>query len=392
MEVATANPQRARSKGSLIMHRRNCAAKMALSKLGRGLLLCVTAVPTAAVVFILFFIFKESLPFFENLSFVREFFTSSHWAPSRETNPHFGALAILYGTLMVTICACVVAVPLGVTAAICLSEIVNARVSRIFRPMVELFAAIPSVAYGFFAMAVFAPLLQNHGGIMISVLIVACGLPIAGIASIPLAEFISARVFKKASHKINTTLRILIISALCVATVYAAWRISNVEISSGTNAFNASVILAIMALPTIVSISQDALTAVGRDMREGSLALGATRFETIFKVILPCAKSGIAVAVILGFMRVIGETMVVWMASGNSLKIPEPFYNFFEPVRTLTATIAGEMGEADQTTGSARYHVLFAMSLCLLIAGMALNGLSQRIISRGVLVRRKGGK
>ena len=173
---------------------------------------------------------------------------------------------------------------------------------------------------------------------------------------------------------------------------YAAWRVSGVEISSGTNAFNASVILAIMALPTIVSISQDALSAVGRDMREGSLALGATRFETIFKVILPCAKSGIAVAVILGFMRVIGETMVVWMASGNSLKIPEPFYNFFEPVRTLTATIAGEMGEADQTTGSARYHVLFAMSLCLLVSGMALNWLSQRIISRGAFARKKGGK
>ena len=101
---------------------------------------------------------------------------------------------------------------------------------------------------------------------------------------------------------------------------------------------------------------------------------------------------GIAVAVILGFMRVIGETMVVWMASGNSLKIPEPFYNFFEPVRTLTATIAGEMGEADQTTGSARYHVLFAMSLCLLVSGMALNWLSQRIISRGAFARKKGGK
>lgn len=103
------------------------------------------------------------------------------------------------------------------------------------------------------------------------------------------------------------------------------------------------------------------------------LALGATRFETIFKVLLPCAKSGIAVAVILGLMRVVGETMVVWMASGNSLKIPEPFYNFLEPVRTLTATIAGEMGEADQSTGSDRYHVLFAMSLCLLLGGLLLN-------------------
>lgn len=388
---ATTADTGARARGALIMDRRSCTAKMLMGRLGRGFLLCVTAVPTAAVVFILFFIFKESLPFFENLGNVREFFTSANWAPSREGDPHFGALAILYGTLMVTVGSCAVAVPLGITAAICLSEIVNARISRIFRPVVELFAAIPSVAYGFFAMAVFAPLLQNHGGIMISALILTAGLPIAGVSSIPLAEFASTKIFKKPPPA-AVALRIFAGAALCSAAAYAAWRVSGVEISSGTNAFNASVILAIMALPTIVSISQDALSAVGRDMREGSLALGATRFETIFKVILPCAKSGIAVAVILGFMRVIGETMVVWMASGNSLKIPEPFYNFFEPVRTLTATIAGEMGEADQTTGSARYHVLFAMSLCLLVSGMALNCLSQRIISRGAFARKRGGK
>lgn len=392
MNATTADTGGTRAKGALIMDRRSCATKMLLGRLGRGFLLCVTAVPTAAVVFILFFIFKESLPFFENLGNVREFFTSANWAPSREGDPHFGALAILYGTLMVTVGSCAVAVPLGITAAICLSEIVNARISRIFRPVVELFAAIPSVAYGFFAMAVFAPLLQNHGGIMISALILAAGLPIAGVSSIPFAEFASTKIFKKPPPTAAVSLRIFAGAALCSAVAYAAWRVSGVEISSGTNAFNASVILAIMALPTIVSISQDVLSAVGRDMREGSLALGATRFETIFKVILPCAKSGIAVAVILGFMRVIGETMVVWMASGNSLKIPGPFYNFFEPVRTLTATIAGEMGEADQTTGSARYHVLFAMSLCLLVSGMALNWLSQRIISRGAFARKRGGK
>ena len=87
-------------------------------------------------------------------------------------------------------------------------------------------------------------------------------------------------------------------------------------------------------------------------------------------------------------MRVVGETMVVWMASGNALKIPEPFYNVLEPVRTLTATIAGEMGEADQSTGSQRYHVLFAMSLCLLVGGLLMNACSQWIGS-GLHVRRK---
>ena len=383
MDTITAESGRARRKGALIMDRHSCAAKMLLGKLGRGLLLCITAVPTAAVVFILFFIFREALPFFENFANVREFFTSTNWAPSREGDPHFGSLSILYGTLMVTIGSCAVAVPLGIVAAIALSEIVSARLARIFRPVVELFAAIPSVAYGFFAMAVFAPLLQSRGGIMIAVLIALVGLPVALVVGIPVAEAVSSRLFSKASGGVNVAMRMAVSGIFCGAVLYAAYAVSGVEISSGTNAFNASVILAIMALPTIVSISQDALSSVGRDMREGSLALGATRFETVFMVILPCAKSGIAVAVILGFMRVIGETMVVWMASGNSLKIPEPFYNFFEPVRTLTATIAGEMGEADQTTGSSRYHVLFAMSLCLLLSGMGLNYLSQRIVSRG---------
>lgn len=383
MDTITAESGRARRKGALIMDRHSCAAKMLLGKLGRGLLLCITAVPTAAVVFILFFIFREALPFFENFANVREFFTSTNWAPSREGDPHFGSLSILYGTLMVTVGSCAVAVPLGIVAAIALSEIVSARLARIFRPVVELFAAIPSVAYGFFAMAVFAPLLQSRGGIMIAVLIALVGLPVALVGGIPVAEAVSSRLFPKASGGANVAMRMAVSGIFCGAVLYAAYAVSGVEISSGTNAFNASVILAIMALPTIVSISQDALSSVGRDMREGSLALGATRFETVFKVILPCAKSGITVAVILGFMRVIGETMVVWMASGNSLKIPEPFYNFFEPVRTLTATIAGEMGEADQTTGSSRYHVLFAMSLCLLLSGMGLNYLSQRIVSRG---------
>ena len=119
----------ARARSALIMDRRSRAAKMLLGRLGRGFLLCATAIPTAAVVFILFFIFKESLPFFENLGNVREFFTSANWAPSREGEPHFGALAILYGTLMVTVGSCAVAVPLGITAALCLRENVDARIS-----------------------------------------------------------------------------------------------------------------------------------------------------------------------------------------------------------------------------------------------------------------------
>lgn len=372
-------------KNSLILDRRNSALKAFLDKFGRSLLFCITAIPTIAVVFIIFFITVEALPFFSDLGRTCEFFTSTDWSPS-QADPHFGALAIFFGTAMVTIGSCAVAIPLGITTAICLNEIVGASVSKIFKPIVELLAAIPSVAYGFFAIVVFAPVLQNHGGALIAAAIAVIGIPMAIIAAFPVGELLHEKIFRGKGPKFApfAIAIVLFAGAVCMAAKSAL----GIEVSSGTNALNASIVLAIMALPTIISISQDALAAVGRDMREGSLALGATRFETIFKVVLPCAKSGIAVAVILGLMRVVGETMVVWMASGNALKIPEPFYNFLEPVRTLTATIAGEMGEADQSTGSQRYHVLFAMSLCLLVGGLLLNACSQWIGS-GLHVRRK---
>ena len=372
-------------KNSLILDRRNSALKAFLDKFGRSLLFCITAIPTIAVVFIIFFITVEALPFFSDLGKTFEFFTSTDWSPS-QADPHFGALAIFFGTAMVTIGSCAVAIPLGITTAICLNEIVSANVSKIFKPIVELLAAIPSVAYGFFAIVVFAPVLQNHGGALIAAAIAVIGIPMAIIAAFPVGELLHEKIFRGKGPKF--ALFAISIALFAGAVCMAAKSALGIEVSSGTNALNASIVLAIMALPTIISISQDALAAVGRDMREGSLALGATRFETIFKVVLPCAKSGIAVAVILGLMRVVGETMVVWMASGNALKIPEPFYNFLEPVRTLTATIAGEMGEADQSTGSQRYHVLFAMSLCLLVGGLLMNACSQWIGS-GLHVRRK---
>ena len=373
---------------SLIMDRHNSAFKAFCQHTGRAILPAITAIPTLSIIFILFFIAKEALPFFENISYVKEFFTSTNWTPSKDTNPHFGALAIFYGTAMVTVGSCVIAVPLGIIAAVCLNEILPHNLAQKFKPVVELLAAVPSVAYGFFALVVFAPILQNHGGAMMSVATVLAGLPIALVASVLMGEFFSSKFFGEKESTAKKLVKIIFPCAASIAVLWIAAKLFDIEISSGTNALNASLILAIMALPTIVSISQDALSAVGRDMREGALALGSTRFETIFKILLPCAKSGIAVAVILGFMRVVGETMVVWMASGNALKIPEPFYNFFEPVRTLTATIAGEMGEADQSTGSARYHVLFAMSFCLLVAGLLMNAASQWIGS-GMKLKKK---
>ncbi len=371
-----------RKQKSLVMGESSKVFQNIFNNLGQVTLFVITAVPTIAVVFILFFIAKEALPFFTSLPNLLEFFTSTNWAPSAEENPTFGALSIFYGTAMVTIGSCLIAVPLSILAAVCLNEIIAKTHSQIFKPIIELLAAIPSVAYGFFAMVILTPLLQDNGNYILSVLSLGVGIFASFVLSLLIGELVSHRYLPKASVRFRNVFKFIIFAVFFAITAKFSFDLLNVEILSGTNALNASVILAIMALPTIVSISQDALLSVGREMREGSLALGATRAETIFKVIIPCAKNGITVAVILGFMRVLGETMVVWMASGNSLKIPEPFYNFLEPVRTLTATVASEMGEADQSTGSMRYHVLFAMSLCLLVACLGLNAASHIVSNK----------
>jgi phosphate transport system permease protein len=271
---------------------------------------------------------------------------------------------------------------LGVAAAVCLSDILPFSVRQVVKPVIEILSAIPSVAYGFFALVVFAPLLQQKGGPILSVASVLIGFPIFAMLTLVMSDLVTSR----APDKLRSLLRLLsaglLGGGLGWLLLVASRNLWSLEIHSGTNALNVSLILGIMALPTVVSVSEDALQAVGRELREGSYALGATRAETILRTILPAASSGILAAVILGIMRAIGETMVVWMASGNASQIPTPWYNLLDPVRTLTATIAGDMGEADHVTGSARFHVLFAMALCLLAFSFVCNLTSEHIIRR----------
>ncbi|MHC5083374.1 MAG: phosphate ABC transporter permease subunit PstC [Planctomycetota bacterium] len=291
------------------------------AKAGHGLLFLTTFVSVIAVLLIFFFVITESLPFIfkggfaETLSRIKEFLFSTAWYPAREHSPEYGALAIIVGSLYVTICALVIAVPIGLLAAIFLSDIAPFGLRQFFKPIIEILAAIPSVAYGVFAVMVVAPWMQNKLGF-----------------------------------------------------------------STGTNALNASLILSFMALPTIISVAEDALSAVGREIREASYGLGATRAETMIKIILPAAHSGIIAAVILGMMRAIGETMVVWMASGNSSRIPSPWWDLSQSVRTMTATIAGELGEVPKDTD--HYYVLFAIGLLLLLFTFALNMISEFFMTR----------
>jgi phosphate transport system permease protein len=356
---------------------------------GQGVLFLITSLSTFAVFFIFYFILKDAIPFFKLEGF-REFFSSTSWYPSGQP-AEFGALPLFVGTGLVTLGAILVAVPLGVSAAVCLSDLLPFRMRQIVKPIIEVLAAIPSVAYGFFALVVFAPALQNHGGFILEVGIWMVLGPLLGLLVVVGGDLI----LDKLRERINNPklAGLVIFSTLGTAAYFLiagiAGQLGTVEISSGTNALNVSIILGIMALPTVVSVSEDALQAAGRELREGSYALGSTRAETIMKAVIPASASGILAAVILGVMRAIGETMVVWMASGNAARIPEPIYNVLLPIRTLTATIAGDMGEADHVSGSSRFHVLFALAFCLLATSFIMNLVSETIVKRS---RRKLGK
>ena len=281
--------------------------------LGRALLFFITFTSVLAVLLILVFVIYRSLAFLSGYSLV-EFLASRDWRPTAD-DPVFGALAIIVGSLYVSVAALVFAVPVGVMAAVFLSDIVSWKLRNVVKPIVEVLAAIPSVAYGFFAVLVLAPWMQKHFGF-----------------------------------------------------------------NTGTNALNAAIILAVMALPTIISVAEDSLSALGRELREASYSCGATRMETILKVVIPAAHSGIIAAVVLGMMRAIGETMVVWMASGNATQIPHPWWDLSQSIRTMTATIAGEMGEAPE--GSLHRGALFAVGVLLLLMTFGLNIVSEYFLSR----------
>jgi phosphate transport system permease protein len=281
--------------------------------LGRAALLLVTFSSVLAVLLIFVFVVLRAIPFFTGYS-LAEFFTSKAWYPTAQP-PVFGVVTIVAGSLYVSAGALLFAVPLGLLAAVFLSDIVSWRVRNVVKPIIEILAAIPSVAYGFFAVLVLAPWMQKELGF-----------------------------------------------------------------TTGTNALNASLILAVMALPTIVSVAEDSISALGRELREASYSLGATRLETIVRTVLPAAHSGIIAAVVLGLMRAIGETMVVWMASGNATQIPHPWWDLSQSVRTMTASIAGEMGEADST--SMHRSALFAVGVLLLAMTFLLNVVSEYFLAQ----------
>jgi phosphate transport system permease protein len=160
------------------------------------------------------------------------------------------------------------------------------------------------------------------------------------------------------------------------------------HLPTGLTAFAGSLMLAYMALPTIISVAEDAIDAVPQSYRDGALAMGATHWQTIWRVILPAARSGVIIAVMLGIGRAIGETMAVMMVTGNAGRIPHEWNALFLPARTMTATIAAEMGEVAQ--GSIHYQVLFAVGILLFVVTFIINAVASLVTIRGG--SRRGGR
>ena len=262
------------------------------------------------VVLIFVFLLKEGLSLFSEIN-PFAFLFGRGWYPISDP-PQFGILPLILGSVLVTFGAIVIAVPLGLAAAIYVAEVAPLWLRDILKTGVELLAAIPSIVLGFIGIVTLAPWLK--------------------------------RIF---------------------------------YLPSGLTALAGSIMLAFMAMPTIVSIIEDAIVSVPKNYREGSLALGATRWQTIYRVILPAASSGILAAVMLGIGRVIGETMAVLMITGNAAVMPT---SILQPVRTLTATIAAEMGEA--VSGSLHYYSLFAIGIILFVISFIINIIADRFLHK----------
>ncbi len=264
------------------------------------------------VVAIFVFVFIEGAPALLHLN-IKEFLTSQDWRPTSQVREQYGILALMAGTLSVTVLAMLLAVPFGLGAAIYISEFSSGKVKETLKIVIELLAAIPSVVWGFIGIMVVAPRITEWTGAPV-----------------------------------------------------------------GVNVLNGGIILALMSVPVIVSVSEDALRAVPDSYREAAQALGANKWETVYRVLFPAAKSGLLAAVLLGVGRSIGETMAVLMCTGHAVQMPT---SVLDPVRTLTATIAAELGETGH--GDMHYQVLFLIGIVLFAFAFVVN-LTADLIVRGI--------
>ena len=265
-------------------------------------LFLAASVSVATTIGIVLILLKESFDFFQVVS-IWAFLTDTMWTPLF-SEPRYGILPLLSGTLVSSAVALMVAIPLGTIIAIYLSEFAPFAVREIAKPFLELLGGVPTVVYGYFALLFVTPLLQKI------------------LPELP-----------------------------------------------GFNLLSAGLVIGIMIIPYVSSLSEDAMRAVPMNLREGSYATGATRFQTAVRVVTPAAFSGIAAAYILGISRAVGETMVVAVAAGMQ---PNLTWNPMEPAATLTAYIV-QVSLGDLPHGSVGYQTIFAAGLTLMVITLGFN-------------------
>lgn len=250
---------------------------------------------------------------------IREILFGTAWKPTAE-NPSFGILYVILTSIIGTALAVLLGVPIGILTAVFLAETAPRKLAALVKPAVELLAGIPSVVYGLLGLMILNPLMYK----------------------------LELAIFKDSDTH---------------------------QFTGGANLLSAVIVLAIMILPTVINISESAIRAVHPSLKSASLALGASHIQTIFKVILPAAKSGIITAVVLGVGRAIGEAMAITLVSGSSVNMPLPFNS----VRFLTTAIVAEMGYA---SGLHR-QVLFTIGLVLFVFIMIINITLNSILKKG---------
>ena len=250
---------------------------------------------------------------------IREILFGTAWKPTAE-NPSFGILYVILTSIIGTALAVLLGVPIGILTAVFLAETAPRKLAALVKPAVELLAGIPSVVYGLLGLMILNPLMYK----------------------------LELAIFKGSDTH---------------------------QFTGGANLLSAVIVLAIMILPTVINISESAIRAVHPSLKSASLALGASHIQTIFKVILPAAKSGIITAVVLGVGRAIGEAMAITLVSGSSVNMPLPFNS----VRFLTTAIVAEMGYA---SGLHR-QVLFMIGLVLFVFIMIINITLNSILKKG---------
>ncbi|MDP8901088.1 MAG: phosphate ABC transporter permease subunit PstC [Actinomycetota bacterium] len=289
---------------------RNSRSRQARERIIKFLLTACAYVSIFTTVGIVFVLFGETMRFFLDVSIV-EFLTTTRWAPQQGA---FGVLPLVYGTLMATLIAIAVALPVGLLTAIYLSEYAPSGLRRWLKPALEILAGVPTVVYGYFALTFITPFFRDS--------------VFPGIGSF--------------------------------------------------NALAAGLIMGVMIIPTVASVSEDAIYAVPRSLREGAYALGATRRETATKIVLPAALSGIVAAVILGISRAIGETMIVTIAMGSQ---PNFGGTPLQSMQAMTAYIVQVVG-GETPRGSITFESIFAVGSTLFLMTLALNLVSYWFVRR----------